>query len=149
MLLRGRKFTKTIKVTEYGDEIEIRAITNLEMSRILTKMEKLGMNPTEEYIPTKWNKIMARLACQYGVVDKELTRPILEQAKSADGTLLVDEKEKPVMEPLLDEDGETPLTPIDLLMGQSTLQIGLEILNMSSPNSKELRDFFRVKKEKS
>lgn len=70
MVVKGAQFRKTIQVRQYGNaEVEIRPLTDLELSMIL---EKTGVSLDPQNIQSPaMTKVLVE-ACRYGIVDPEL-----------------------------------------------------------------------------
>jgi len=124
LILEGSKFRKVVHVTMYDDDVEIRPLTETEIARVFKKVEDSGFSTTDPKLSD--NYILQIEACRYGIVDKSLH----EIANPDDPT----ELQKEVFENML---------------GNALIEIGREIINISTVGSQELIDFFKDLKAKS
>lgn len=121
LILEGAKFRKTIKVTVYDEEIEIKPLTDIEIAKVFKKVEESGFDTKDPQISD--NYIMQTEACRYGIVDKALHEIVNPEDPP--------EKQKEVFE---------------LMIGNALIEIGQAIIEISTVSSEELNDFFRQQK---
>ena len=121
LIVEGSKFRKTVHVSTYDEDIEIRPITEYEIAKVFKKAEQMGFNPSDPKLSD--NFILPVEACRYGIVDKslhEISNP--EDPK---------EFQKEIYE---------------LMVGNALVEIGREIINISTAGSEDLQNFFKVLK---
>lgn len=121
LILEGAKFRKTVKVSIYGEDIEIRPLTDMEIAKVFKKVEDSGFDTKDPKISD--NYIMQTEACRYGIVDKALH----EIANPED----LPEEQKEIFE---------------LMVGNALIEIGQAIIEISTVESTELSDFFKQQK---
>jgi len=122
LILEGTRFRKKVHVTAYDDDIEIRPLTEVEIAKVFKKVENEGFSTTDPKLSD--NYILQIEACRYGIVDPSLH----EIVEDADG------QKREVFENMV---------------GNALIEIGREIINISTVDSKELIDFFKDLKAKS
>lgn len=121
LILEGTKFRKNVHLTIYNEDIEIRPLTEIEIAKVFKTVEDSGFSTTDPKLSD--NYILQIEACRYGITDKSLH----EIANPEDPK----EEQKEVFE---------------LMVGNALIEIGREIINISTVNSTELSDFFRLQK---
>jgi len=126
LILEGTKFRKTVHITVYNEDIEIRPLTEIEIAKVFKKVEKEGFLISMEDTKISDNYILPIEACRYGIVDPSLHEIINPDAPK--------EEQKEVFESMV---------------GNALVEIGREIINISSVGSQELLDFFKEQKAKS
>jgi hypothetical protein len=122
LILEGSKFRKNVHLTIYDEDIEVRPLTEVEIAKVFKKVEDAGFSTTDPKLSD--NYILQIEACRYGIVDKSLH----EIANPEDPK----EEQKEVFE---------------CMVGNSLIEIGREIINISTVGSTELSDFFRLQKD--
>ena len=122
LILSGSKFRKTIHVTSYGEDIEIRPLTDVEIAKIFKKVENSGFDTTDPKLSD--NYILQVEACRFGIVDKSLHEIYNPEDPEED--------QKEVFE---------------LMIGNSLAEIGRAIISISTVGNEELNDFFIQQKE--
>ncbi len=122
LILEGSKFRKNVHLTVYDEDIEIKPLTEVEIAKVFKKVEDAGFSTTDPKLSD--NYILQIEACRYGIVDKTLH----EIANPEDPK----DEQKEVFE---------------YLMGNALIEIGREIINISTVGSTELSDFFRLQKD--
>lgn len=118
LILEGTKFRKNVHLTVYDEDIEIKPLTEIEIAKVFKKVEDAGFSTADPKLSD--NYILQIEACRYGIVDKSLH----EIANPEDPK----EEQKEVFE---------------YLMGNALIEIGREIINISTVGSTELSDFFK------
>ena len=126
LILEGTRFRKTVHVTVYNDDVEIRPLTEIEIAKVFKKVEKEGFLLTTDDTKLSDNYILPIEACRYGIVDPALHEIVNPEAPK--------EEQKEVFESMV---------------GNALVEIGREIINISSVGSQELQDFFKEQKAKS
>lgn len=121
LILSGSKFRKTIKVTAYDDDVEIKPLTDVEIAKIFKKVEDAGFSTEDPKLSD--NYLMQVEACRFGLVDKSLHEIVNPEDEEKD--------QKEVFE---------------LMIGNALAEIGREIISISSVANEELNDFFRLQK---
>ena len=132
ILMRGHRYRKKIKVAAYDDEIEIRALTEVEVTKIMRILESEGINPKESDETLSTNYRMLYWACRFGITDKSITGPLPDdmQAEMREGP-----------------DDKFIYTGVDIMIGSSMRQIGSYIISISSAGAEEVKDFLKAPKE--
>ena len=123
LILEGSKFRKNVHVTVYDDDVLIRPLTETEIAKVFKKVEQSGFKTEDPKLSD--NYILQVEACRFGIVDKslhEIANP--EDPKS---------EQKEVFE---------------MMVGNALIEIGREIINISTVGSQELNDFFKDLKDK-
>ena len=121
LILSGTKFRKTVHVTVYDEDIEIKPLTELEISKVFKTVESSGASTTDPKLSD--NYLMQIEACRYGIADPALHEIVNPDAPKAD--------QKEVFESMV---------------GNALIEIGREIIEISTVSSKELSDFFKEQK---
>lgn len=123
LILEGSKFRKTVHLTAYDEDIEIKPLTEGEIARVFKKVEDAGFTTADGKLSD--NYILQVEACRYGITDKSLHE--------------IANPEDPVTE---------QKEVFELMTGNALIEIGREIINISTVASTELSDFFRSLKAK-
>lgn len=123
LILEGSKFRKNVHVTMYQDDIEIRPLTEGEIAKVFKKVEDAGFSTSDPKLSD--NYILQVEACRYGITDKSLHEIINPEDPEED--------QKEVFESMI---------------GNALIEIGREIINISTVGSAELADFFKELKDK-
>ena len=121
LILEGARFRKTVHLTVYDEDVEIRPLTEVEIAKVFRATEDAGFNTTDTKLSD--NYVLPIEACRYGLVDKALHEIANPEADPAD--------QKEVFE---------------LMMGNALIEAGREIINISTVTSTELSDFFKARK---
>lgn len=128
LILEGTKFRKTVFVTVYQDEIEIRPLSEIEIAKVFKRVEDLGFSTTDPKLSD--NYVLQIEACRYGIVD-----PALHEIIEIDDIDLETGKKC-----------KKKVEVFETMLGNALAEIGRAIINISTVNSEELMDFFnRVK----
>lgn len=122
LILEGSKFRKTVHLTTYDEDIEIRPLTENEIAKVFKTVENAGYNTSDSKLSD--NYILQVEACRYGIVDKTLHEIVNPEDPK--------ENQKEVFE---------------LLVGNALIEIGREIINISTVGNTELSDFFKHRKD--
>ena len=118
LILEGTKFRKNVHVTVYDDDVEIRPLTESEIAKVFKKVEESGFSTTDPKLSD--NYILQIEACRYGIVDPALH----EKVENCNCEVF------------------------EQMVGNALIEIGREIINISTVGSQELIDFFREQKAK-
>jgi hypothetical protein len=120
LILEGSKYRKDVKVSIYGNDcmVTIRPITDSEIARVFKRVEDAGFTTADGKLSD--NYILQVEACRYGITDKTLHE--------------IANPEDPVAE---------QKEVFELMTGNALIEIGREIINISTVASTELSDFFR------
>ena len=127
LILEGTKFRKTVHLTTYDEDVEIKPLSELEIAKVFKTVEDAGFSTTDPKLSD--NYILQLEACRYGIVD-----PALHERVEIDD---------------IDEPGKKKtLEVFELMMGNALIEIGREVINISTVGSQELSDFFKSQKVK-
>lgn len=127
LILEGTKFRKTVHLTTYDEDIEIKPLSELEIAKVFKTVENSGFSTTDPKLSD--NYILQLEACRYGIVD-----PALHERIEIDD---------------IDEPGKKKtLEVFELMLGNALIEIGREVINISTVGSQELLDFFKGQKAK-
>ena len=127
LILEGTKFRKTVHLTTYDEDIEIKPLSELEIAKVFKTVENSGFSTTDPKLSD--NYILQLEACRYGIVD-----PALHERIEIDD---------------IDEPGKKKtLEVFELMLGNALIEIGREVINISTVGSQELLDFFKGQKVK-
>ena len=118
LILEGTKFRKNVHVTVYDDDVEIRPLTESEIAKVFKKVEESGFSTTDPKLSD--NYILQIEACRYGIVDPALH----EKVENSNSEVF------------------------EQMVGNALIEIGREIINISTVGSQELIDFFKDQKAK-
>ena len=124
LILEGTRFRKNVHVTVYDDDVEIRPLTETEIAKVFKKVEEAGFSTTDPKLSD--NYILQIEACRYGIVDPALHEIVNPDAPKS--------SQQEVFENMV---------------GNALIEIGREIINISTVGSQELVDFFKEQKAKS
>lgn len=124
LILAGNKFRKFVHLTVYDEDIEIKPMTEIEIAKVFKSVEKLGFSTSDTNLSD--NYILQTEACRYGIVD-----PALHEKVEVDDPETGKKVTKEIFE---------------LMVGNALIEIGKEIINISTVGSQELQDFFREAK---
>jgi hypothetical protein len=123
LILEGSKFRKNVHVTMYQDDIEIRPLTEGEIAKVFKKVEDAGFSTSDPKLSD--NYLLQVEACRYGITDKSLHE---------------------IINP--DDPEEDQKEVFESMIGNALIEIGREIINISTVGSTELSDFFKELKDK-
>lgn len=127
LILEGTKFRKTIHLTTYDEDIEIKPLSELEIAKVFKTVENSGFSTSDPKLSD--NYILQLEACRYGIVD-----PALHERIEIDD---------------IDEPGKKKILEVfELMLGNALMEIGREVINISTVGSQELSDFFKGQKVK-
>ena len=70
LILEGTKFRKTVHLTTYDEDIEIKPLSELEIAKVFKTVENSGFSTTDPKLSD--NYILQLEACRYGIVDPAL-----------------------------------------------------------------------------
>lgn len=127
LILEGTKFRKNVHLTTYDEDIEIKPLSELEIAKVFKTVENSGFSTTDPKLSD--NYILQLEACRYGIVD-----PALHERIEVDD---------------IDEPGKKKtLEVFELMLGNALIEIGREVINISTVGSQELSDFFKGQKAK-
>ncbi len=127
LILEGTKFRKTIHLTTYDEDIEIKPLSELEIAKVFKTVENSGFSTSDPKLSD--NYILQLEACRYGIVD-----PALHERIETDD---------------IDEPGKKKILEVfELMLGNALMEIGREVINISTVGSQELSDFFKGQKVK-
>lgn len=127
LILEGTKFRKTIHLTTYDEDIEIKPLSELEIAKVFKAVENSGFSTSDPKLSD--NYILQLEACRYGIVD-----PALHERVEIDD---------------IDNPGKKKtLEVFELMLGNALIEIGREVINISTVGSQELSDFFKGQKVK-
>ena len=127
LILEGTKFRKTIHLTTYDEDIEIKPLSELEIAKVFKTVESSGFSTSDPKLSD--NYILQLEACRYGIVD-----PALHERIETDD---------------IDEPGKKKILEVfELMLGNALMEIGREVINISTVGSQELSDFFKGQKVK-
>lgn len=127
LILEGTKFRKIVHLTMYDEDVEIKPLSELEIAKVFKTVENSGFSTTDPKLSD--NYILQLEACRYGIVD-----PALHERIEIDD---------------IDEPGKKKtLEVFELMLGNALIEIGREVINISTVGSQELLDFFKGQKAK-
>ena len=125
LILQGTKFRKTVHLTVYNEDIEIKPLTEIEIAKVFKKVESTGFSTVDPKLSD--NYILQLEACRYGIVDPKLHEKVE-----------VDDVDNP--------GSKKSVEVFELMMGNALMEIGREVISISTVDSKELSDFFKCQK---
>ena len=123
LILEGTKFRKTVHLTTYDEDIEIKPLTESEIAKVFKNVEDEGFSTSDEKLSDKY--VLQLEACRYGIVDPKLHEKI--EVDDSDGS-------------------KKTVEVFELMMGNALMEIGREVINISTVGSNELQDFFKARK---